>query len=58
MLCYIHVLCALVCWCICLPCVLTVVIMDKWSDDSACVVVVCHDQVRRQVSQGFRCRGS
>ena len=22
------------------------------------VVVVCHDQVRRQVSQGFRCRGS
>ena len=22
------------------------------------VVVVCHDQVRRQVSQGFRCRDS
>ena len=22
------------------------------------VVVVCHDQVRRQVSQDFRCRGS
>ena len=22
------------------------------------VVVVCRDQVRRQVSQGFRCRGS
>ena len=22
------------------------------------LVVVCHDQVRRQVSQGFRCRGS
>ena len=24
----------------------------------ACVVVVCHDQVRLQVSQGFRCRDS
>ena len=28
---------------------------DKSTD---VVVVVCHDQVRRQVSQGFRCRGS
>ena len=26
--------------------------------DILVVVVVCHDQVRRQVSQGFRCRGS
>ena len=29
---------------------------DKWP--SALVVVVCHDQVRLQVSQGFRCRDS
>ena len=28
------------------------------SPRGAHVVVVCHDQVRRQVSQGFRCRGS
>ena len=30
--------------------------IDK--EDVHVVVVVCHDQVRRQVSQGFRCRGS
>ena len=35
-------------------------VMDVFSvcGGALLVVVVCHDQVRRQVSQGFRCRGS
>ena len=34
-----------------------VFIAERWID-SVVVVVVCHDQVRLQVSQGFRCRDS
>ena len=44
-----------------LLCSLNLMVSMNWTNEEmldVVVVVVCHDQVRRQVSQGFRCRGS
>ena len=39
-------------------CVCMLTVSNDLLMSSAVVVVVCHDQVRLQVSQGFRCRDS
>ena len=40
------------------PLLVDVVVVEFRYGVRRSAVVVCHDQVRRQVSQGFRCRGS